>query len=44
MRLPGRDELLEALRAYRRERSDSNFSALLQVAGLEKDFTSPTQH
>lgn len=43
MELPERDELLKALRAYRRKMSDGNFSALLRVAGLEKDFTSLTQ-
>lgn len=37
--LPERDDLLEALRAYRREMSDRTFSTLLKVAGLEKDFT-----
>jgi putative serine/threonine protein kinase len=42
MELPERDKLLEALRAYRREMSDGSFSALLRVAGLEKDFTSLT--
>ncbi len=40
MELPGRDELLEALRAYRRDMSEGSFRALLRVAGLEKDFTS----
>jgi putative serine/threonine protein kinase len=43
MRPPDRNEMLEALRAYRREMSDCNFLALLHVAGLEKDFTSSIQ-
>jgi len=38
--LPDRDKLIDALRAYRRQMSDNNFYILLQVAGLEKDFTS----
>jgi putative serine/threonine protein kinase len=41
MGLPDREELLGALRAYRREMSDLRLSTLLRVAGLEKDFTSP---
>ncbi len=41
MGLPDREELLGALRAYRREMSDLRLNTLLRVAGLEKDFTSP---
>jgi len=32
--MPGRDELLEALRGYRREPSDEGFRGLLEVCGL----------
>ena len=39
--LPDREELLGALRTYRREMSEASFNILLGVAGLEKDFTSP---
>ncbi|MGD0804277.1 MAG: serine/threonine protein kinase [Candidatus Bathyarchaeia archaeon] len=38
MGLPNRDELLEALRAYKRDMSEGNFCSLLRVAGLGKDF------
>jgi putative serine/threonine protein kinase len=39
MGLPERERLLSALREYRREMSEENYSALLRAAGLEKDFT-----
>jgi putative serine/threonine protein kinase len=39
MGLPGRVALLSALREYRRDMSESNYSALLRASGLEKDFT-----
>jgi hypothetical protein len=41
MGLPDKEDLLGALRAYRREMSDLRLNTLLRVAGLEKDFTSP---
>ena len=39
--LPDREELLGALRTYRREMSEASFNALLRVVELEKDFISP---
>jgi len=39
MGLPERDGLLLALREYRRDKSDTNYAALLHASGLEKDFT-----
>ncbi len=39
MGLPDREGLLTALRAYRRDKSEANYAALLCAAGLENDIT-----
>ncbi len=43
MGLPDRETLLAALREYRRDMSDVNYSALIRTAGLERDFTDIAQ-
>ena len=40
--LPDREVLLSALRDYRQEMSETNYEALIRVAGLEKNFTTST--